>query len=510
MRNLESFSLGSTKSTIHSSEYEQLFSTACSLSNMKNICLILNNYCRQEGEFLKIFKHFEQLKCIENFRFQINDNSNNDLVSIFYNEQQKTIKTYIKDIKLDENLIQSLPLVIKNMSNLEAFNFNCEDSNASMKELRQLSISLGSITNLQKLDFEINKNNFAQEEYFSLFNYLGQSKSLNNLIFQFNHIDCDKNQASIVYDQQKNKIVLDLSGFQINKNDIQSLSSFIKSLDDLQIIEVNFNTCKISSNKLISLFSFFRDHKSINHLSFGYYKQKITSEQLYALVQPLKQSKSLKKLEIQLSKTMLEKQANEILSQQLSQLESIQSLKYRVLQDDIDISSSFIDEIVKNTHLQDLDITFFHLEQLFYQINTQKLLGMPNLKNLTLQFYIRNNYARETQFFENMDNIKQTNLQKLTIALHSFYDRDQKVDFYEQLGKFLSSQRVIQNLEIQIMSNISIESCTSLIKELKNTYLKTFQFIFKDWNYFLYKEELEKLKIYSLRKLQRAVKLEFQ
>ncbi|KAL4512972.1 hypothetical protein ABPG72_017657 [Tetrahymena utriculariae] len=153
----------------------------------------------------------------------------------------------------------------------------------------------------------------------------------------------------------------------------------------------------------------------------------------------------------------------------------------------------------------------FYLEQnTNYELNIQQLLSMSSLKSLKLYFQLTNNYGKAIQFFKNLNSIKQTNLQKLTIALdNELLENNQKEDNYAQLGQYLSAQTIIYNLEIQMVESNYIEASTSLIKELKNPYLKIFQFIFKNWRSYLFTEELKKLKTYSKKKMTRVVKLEF-
>ncbi|KAL4512970.1 hypothetical protein ABPG72_017655, partial [Tetrahymena utriculariae] len=106
--------------------------------------------------------------------------------------------------------------------------------------------------------------------------------------------------------------------------------------------------------------------------------------------------------------------------EQLSELENIKKLSYDI-NAKIDISTSFIGEIVNNKHLQELEIRFSHLEQDYG--------------------YEFENDQRGVSFIKDLNSIKQTSLQKLIINIDCYHCKGSIKNQFEILGKYLSTQK---------------------------------------------------------------------
>ncbi|KAL4481853.1 hypothetical protein ABPG74_007942 [Tetrahymena malaccensis] len=290
--------------------------------------------------------------------------------------------------------------LIQSLQKLELISIKSKFKNTSVAEFNYFLSSIGKNTNVKNISFKV-LNDCIQEEYEDIFKYLGDD--------------------------------------QINEKDASYISMYIKSLENLEKLQIGLDS-SIQPSSFNNLFYFFKDHKSIKQFNLEFQNKKLTTEQCQAITQCLKQSKSLKKLEIRLWQTQSEKQVHEVLSYQLSQLENIVSLKYKVLFQKIDISTSFIDQIIKSKQLQELDIAFSYLEyDGDYQVKAQQLFSMPNLKKLRLEF--KNDNGREVEFFKDLNSIKQTNLQELTISLNQYNIGDTIVK-YETLDHGLKKNQM--------------------------------------------------------------------
>ncbi|KAL4512971.1 hypothetical protein ABPG72_017656 [Tetrahymena utriculariae] len=508
LQKLETLTFESSNTDISAIEFNYLLSSIGNHSNISNLNFKAMNYSSSD-ECLAVFKHLEQAKQLKYLNFLINNNFKM-YSGVFIYQEYKKININLKNFLVDENEIQSLSLFIQNMNQLESFYYESDKSNLTSKQLSFLFSSFQDLSKIQNVEFKISETNSLQEEYLLLFKYLGQNNQLKNLKFFLNSGIYNNNNsyANIEYEQNESQFFLGLIDIQIDENNAQYLSLFIKRLKDLQKLRINLNNCVIQSSQLNTLFNFFQDHQSINQLNLKLSNQKVTSEQLQAIIQSLKQSQTLKQLELELSKTQLEKQVNEVLSDQLSQLKNIISLKHMVLFDNIDISTSFIDNIVKNESLQELYILFYHLEQDGdYQLKTQKLLSMPSLKKLMLHFLLSN--GREIEFFKDLNCIKQTNLQQLTIVLQNYTENEFQREQYTNLGKYLSNQKLIKSIIIKINENDDFESCVLLLNELKSSNMTSFKFEFLSSNMLRYINRLDILHLYLKRKMKRVVNLEF-
>ncbi|KAL4481855.1 hypothetical protein ABPG74_007944 [Tetrahymena malaccensis] len=503
LQKLESISFKSKTKNISNNEYDYLLSSIGNISNIQNISLAMN-YSSQE-EHLTIFKYFEQTKSLKNLTFTFSNNQKNILGELQFQYNQ-IAKLNLIDFLVDQNVIQSLSIILQNAKELE--NFECQfiNSNLSSILLNQLFSLFHSHPNVQKLTFYISQD-ILLKEFFSLFKHLEQMYSLQRLIFELESgVGFAKNNVSIGYKQYCNKLHLRFKDVQINEKDAQYISNYIKNLGNLEKLKIHFD-CAVQASSYNILFQFFKDHKSLRKLILEFQNKKLTSEQCQAVIQSLKQSKSLKKLKIMLLKTQSEKQVYEVLSQQLSQLENIVSLKQQILFEKIDISTLFIDQIVKNEYLQELDINFSRLEyDGDYQVKAQQLFSMKNLKKLRLKF--ENQNGREIEFFKDLDSVKQTNLQELTISFNQ-HGVEKFNEKYANLGKCLNNQRLIKSLTIEVNQNNDFESNVILIKEIKSSTMTSFKVDFGNWNDAWFRELIGKLQQYSKRKIKRAVSLKF-
>ncbi|EWS74608.1 hypothetical protein TTHERM_000046539 (macronuclear) [Tetrahymena thermophila SB210] len=468
-------------------------------------------------------------------------------LSGFQDLKKLTLK--LEQQQINEDTVGSLAEVIQQITKLKEISFEFNDAKISTSEFNCLFSSIGLHPSINSFYFQINQNILSHVECLAITKCLEQSNSLKCFKFQlfhFNHGHYGNFEYNeyIPYSQQSTqlnqdsclqvrlhnfrfsqdcgfslliqhlhqienlkKIELILGDLQINKSDFGSLSLSIKQAKQLKEIVFDFYRVKTSATQLDDLFSFFRDHTCIQSLTFYYSYVNLGGDELYSITQSLKQSQSLRilKLKLKLDSTKLEKQANHMFSQQLSQLENIRSLNYTVLFDNI----SFVEEIVKNKYLQELDLTFCHLdEDTNYQEWAQKLLGMSNLKKLRLDFYSSNSDIKEIEFFKDLnDNIKQTNLQQLTISLNNHHE--DLTGQYIILGKYLSSQRLIYDLSLEVHENDEFESCEMLMDQLKNSHIFSFKFNFSNWNRRWFTERLDKLHLIVKKHMKRVVKLEF-
>ncbi|EAR82273.1 hypothetical protein TTHERM_01228900 (macronuclear) [Tetrahymena thermophila SB210] len=502
LNKLESFSFESSKQDLSALELNYLLSSLGNHSRIQNLS-IKATYCSNQERSLTVFKHIKHSKSLKNFKFSFQDKSKVYDGVFKYEENLKIMILNITNILLDESEIQSLSLFIQNKKELESFKLYSYDSNQSSEQIKYLFSAFEGFSKIQDLEFEIPQNNSVIKESLSLFKHLSCNNSLKTIKFS-------QEGNSFYYINKFNEIYFCLDRISLNDFDASSLSLFFKG-QDTQKIKIALISCTIQASQYNSFFNFFQDNQYVQQLILSFDRQKVSSEQFYAIIQCLKQSKSLKQLKIEIMGCKLEKQVNEALSYQLSQLENIVSLKHLILYDEID-TSSFIDQIIKSKSLQELEIYISHLEQNGdYHLKTQKLLSMPNLKKLKLNFNLENNNGNEQEFFKDLDIIKQTNLQQLTIQLYCGISNENVRESYANIGKYLNKQQLIYCLNILVNDNYGFELSVILMSQFINSNITsiTFNFTNEDRRYYIESSLLNKLQLQTIRKMKKVVSLKF-